>query len=31
LLGVKHGREVERNSYVDVRRSGSVFANIFEE
>ncbi len=31
LFGVKHGREVKRYSYVDVRRSGSVFANIFEE
>jgi hypothetical protein len=31
LLGVKHSREVKGDSYMDVRRSGSVFANVFEE
>ena len=31
LFGVKNCREVERDSYVDVRRGGCVFANVFEE
>ena len=31
LFGVKNGREVERDSYVDVRRGGCIFANVFEK
>ena len=31
MLGVEYSCKVERDSYVDVRGSGSVFANIFEE
>jgi hypothetical protein len=31
LFGVEHSGKVERDSYVDVRGGGSVFANIFEK
>ncbi len=31
LFGVENGCKVERDSYVDVRGGGGVFANIFEE